>query len=1355
MKIKRKSLALLMVVMLVFNGLGTFAVVAPDLIGHWSQTIMTDWMNKGWISGYPGGTVKPDNKITRAEFMTIVNKSFGLTGFKTVNFTDVKSTDWYVGAIAVALSNGYIGGYPDGTMKPNAPISRAEAAVIIAKVTKLTSDTTTAGYYNDSSSIPTWALGSVGAVTKAGIMSGYTGGLFGPTRSITRAETVAALNKAIVLKTAGMIYDVAGTYGTSTTQTINGDVQIKAASVTLKNMIITGSLKIDKAVGNGNVTLTNVVVQGQIYVEGGGSSSIHFDGVTASTVTANRVDGMVRIVADGKTRIDTVYVKEDTRLEEDTDLTGNGFMSVRIESDAPSGTKLDLVHTKLDSLYLKAKSSNITMDSNCSTTKVTVSGASNTLTGVTGTSISTLVADAAVTVTGAGTITKAEINASGCSFDIKPTTMTVKSGVSQPSITGFGVESWTPAKDAKDVAIDSNIVIKFSDTVRLVAGEAALTNSNVDALLTLRLKSSTGTKVAFDATVTTTSGKTVITIDPTEDLTVGQLYYVAFEGDDLENDEDDDIIGDTSITFTTIDSGAPTVKSFEPANAATNVALDANIVITFSEKVRKITGDADLSNSNVDDLLILKKTNASGANVSFDATVSTVSSRTVITINPSSELTGGQVYYVAVKDNVLEDYSNIKLSGTKSATFTAITSAAPQVETFVPASGASNVSLSNNLTMTFNKEVRLTNDTALTSTNVDALVVLKETNSSGASQAFDATVAVSGGKTIITVNPTGDLKPNQVYYLSITGLEDTLNQALTGTKSITFTTMASGAPVIESYSPILNGAIGANVVVTFSKVVRAEDNTTLTNANVATKANIVFKKNNASGADVAYVPTVETVGNKTVITLNPNANLASGSVYYVAFNGLKDSSDQALGGNKSFDFTTAPIAVTSVDVTSTSSTITTTGGTLQMTATVAPTEATNKEVTWSVVSGTGTATISSGGLLTAVSNGTVTVRATSVSNTAIKGEMTITLSNQAIVAQSVVVSSEGNAITIDTMGGTLQFSTTVAPTDTTNKDVTWSVIPGTGTATINSSGLLTAVSNGTVTVRATSVSNTSAKGDMTITLSNQAIAVQSISISSDGSATTIETMGGTLQFTASVMPTNATNKAVTWTVIPGSGTATINSSGLLTAVSNGTVTVKATSVSNGAVNDQMNITLSNQAIPVSSITVTGEGGATTITSKGGTLQLSAEVLPADATNPAIAWSVEEIGGRASISDSGELTAEEDGTVRVRATSVSTPSVTGTLMITISGQSIAVTTLEITGASDISTPAGTCDLDVTVTPNDATDSTVTWAITSGNDFADINNSGVVTGKANGTITVTVTSVSDPSVTDNVDIVISGQ
>lgn len=169
--------------------------------------------------------------------------------------------------------------------------------------------------------------------------------------------------------------------------------------------------------------------------------------------------------------------------------------------------------------------------------------------------------------------------------------------------------------------------------------------------------------------------------------------------------------------------------------------------------------------------------------------------------------------------------------------------------------------------------------------------------------------------------------------------------------------------------------------------------------------------------------------------------------------------------------------------------INTNGGSLQMTATVFPLSM-NQNVTWSVIAGTGTATISAGGLVTAQSNGTVWAKATAVSDTTRTDSMQISISNQVIPIDSIRVRVQNNAAPlITTFQGSLQLIATVYPASA-NQDVSWSVLPLTGNATVNASGLVTAASNGTVRVRAVSVQDVTKKDSIQVTISNQTTGIE-------------------------------------------------------------------------------------------------------------------------------------------------------------------------------------------------------------------------------------------------------------------------
>ncbi|WP_170228016.1 Ig-like domain-containing protein [Vicingus serpentipes] len=335
------------------------------------------------------------------------------------------------------------------------------------------------------------------------------------------------------------------------------------------------------------------------------------------------------------------------------------------------------------------------------------------------------------------------------------------------------------------------------------------------------------------------------------------------------------------------------------------------------------------------------------------------------------------------------------------------------------------------------------------------------------------------------------------------------------------------------------------------------------------------------------------------------------------------------------------------------------GSSLQMLATVLPANATDGSVTWSVTNGTGTATINpSTGMLTGGSPGTVTVFATSNDGSGIQGSTVITV--DPVLVTSMGVQGQGGASNV-LSGSSLQMLATVLPANATDGSVTWSVTNGTGTATINpSTGMLTGGSPGTVTVFATSNDGSGIQGSTVITV--DPVLVTSMGVQGQGGASNVLS-GSSLQMLATVLPANATDGSVTWSVTNGTGTATINpSTGMLTGGSPGTVTVFATSNDGSGIQGSTVITV--DPVLVTSMGVQGQGGATNVLS-GSSLQMLATVLPANATDGSVTWSVTNGTGTATINPStGMLTGGSPGTVTVFATSNDGSGIQGSTVITV-------------------------------------------------------------------------------------------
>lgn len=267
-----------------------------DIEGHWNEELLLKWLQSGFINGYPDGTLRPDDEVTRAQFLSFVNRVFGFTEGVEVHFSDVKQTDWAYEGIGIAVKEGYVNGYSDGTFRPQQVISRQEAAAMIARVLEL-EDFQTADRLGDSEDIASWARGPVSAIRERGIIDTILDGSFHPLRIMTRADTVDALERAIQFREGQVRYSMPGEYGDlDHALFLDGDVLIDSAGITFHNVVINGDLHLSKRIGNGEVTLNQVTVVGDTVVEGGGHHSIYVNNSSLQSVHVNNENGSIGIV---------------------------------------------------------------------------------------------------------------------------------------------------------------------------------------------------------------------------------------------------------------------------------------------------------------------------------------------------------------------------------------------------------------------------------------------------------------------------------------------------------------------------------------------------------------------------------------------------------------------------------------------------------------------------------------------------------------------------------------------------------------------------------------------------------------------------------------------------------------------------------------------------------------------------------------------------------------------------------------------------------------------------------------------------------------------------------------------------
>ncbi|QAY65384.1 immunoglobulin-like domain-containing protein [Paenibacillus protaetiae] len=169
--------------------------VFTDIAGHWAESYIRQAAALHIVNGYTDGTFKPDNTVTRAEFVVMLVNALQLQGSgEQLSFNDASDIGtWAKDAVSIAVQAGIIGGYEDGTFRPNATINRAEMAVMIARALKLTASSASASPFEDENQIPQWAKDAIHALEEQGLLEGRDGNQFAPNGTATRAEAAAAL----------------------------------------------------------------------------------------------------------------------------------------------------------------------------------------------------------------------------------------------------------------------------------------------------------------------------------------------------------------------------------------------------------------------------------------------------------------------------------------------------------------------------------------------------------------------------------------------------------------------------------------------------------------------------------------------------------------------------------------------------------------------------------------------------------------------------------------------------------------------------------------------------------------------------------------------------------------------------------------------------------------------------------------------------------------------------------------------------------------------------------------------------------------------------------------------------------
>ena len=349
--------------------------------------------------------------------------------------------------------------------------------------------------------------------------------------------------------------------------------------------------------------------------------------------------------------------------------------------------------------------------------------------------------------------------------------------------------STVPLDGATDLLPTANLIATFSETVQKGTGNIVIKKSSDNSVVD-----------TIDVTTAqvTIAGATV-TIDPSVTLPPTEACYVQIDATAIKDNAGTPNfyagISDTStwnFTVVSSDTTSPTITLLSPLDDATEVALTANLVATFSESILKGTGN-----------ILIKKISDNSTVETIDVTssIATVSGNT-LTIDPTAPLDGATAYYVEIDATAIKDLANTPnffagINGNSAWNFTSLTpdTTAPAITDVAPADNIIGMSPTANLTVTYNETVQ----------KGTGFITIKKTSDNSTVEAIDVTTAaVTVASTLVTIDPSVTLDASTEYYVLIdaTAIRDVAaapnnNAGITSTTAWSFKTFTPGDIVMS------------------------------------------------------------------------------------------------------------------------------------------------------------------------------------------------------------------------------------------------------------------------------------------------------------------------------------------------------------------------------------------------------------------------------------------------------------------------------------------------------------------------------------------------------------------------------
>ncbi len=392
-----------------------------------------------------------------------------------------------------------------------------------------------------------------------------------------------------------------------------------------------------------------------------------------------------------------------------------------------------------------------------------------------------------------------------------------------------------------------------------------------------------------------------------------------------------------------------------------------------------------------------------------------------------------------------------------------------------------------------------------------------------------------------------------------------------------------------------------------------------------------------------------------------------------------------------------------------------TGETINLSASILPYNASEKTLKWQSSDNT-IAEVDENGLVKAKKGGKAIITVSSISNPEVSDKCEV-----CVIQPVLSIKLSEAAVTLSQNVGTCQLTALASPEDATDKSVIWSS-SNTDIADVNDNGFVTAKKVGKAIIMATATSNPEAKDYCEVT-----VAQPVTGIDLDKTSITFASPGETSQLTATIVPTDASNKNIRW-FSSNQAICTVSESGIVVATGPGNAIVTATSVDGGFVATCAITVLQ----PVTGITIDKR----TLDIRVGSFQeLRATVSPDNASDKSVTWSSSD-NNVASVSESGIVTAHKAGKTTITVAANSNNAIKDYCEVNVLQPVTGITISE--SVINFSSLGSTKQLIATVIPDDASNKSIKWA-SSNTSVCTVSDNGFVIGVGPGTSVISVTTV----------------